>query len=221
MIDISDGLKAPFRDEKWGIKLGIGILYSLLSIFILPIPVIYGYYVEIVKNRLNGNPDPLPEWKDPGIKFLTGVKYLAVILIYFLPLIVVVVPASVLLISLALLGGPGGDYPVSGFIAVLTVAAIVPYSIFIYLILPPITALFARNERIRDALEIGKVVKLFKSDWEDILLVSVFTIIIDLLAMFGLIFIIIGIFFTSFYAQIVRFQIYAQIAEEYKNKGLI
>jgi hypothetical protein len=221
MVDISDSFKFSFKDSDWISKYLIGCLFSLLSIFVLPIPVLYGYYIELLQKVSNNDPNPLPEWKDPGIKFLTGLKYIAVMIIYYLPLLIILVPTLALLIIMSIWNSHTGNFFESELFGIFIILSVVPYSIFIYLLQPSITILFSIKESMRDALNIGRVIKLFKIRWEDILVVSVLTVVFDFLAVAGILFFIIGIFFTTFFVQIIRFHMYGQIGREYKKAQLI
>ncbi|MBA4313511.1 MAG: hypothetical protein C0417_12880 [Chlorobiaceae bacterium] len=217
MVDIGDSFKFSFKDPDWVMKYMIGGIFSLLSILILPIPVLYGYYIELLQKVSNNDPNPLPDWKDPGIKFLTGLKYIGVMIIYYLPLLIILVPTLVLFIIMSFWNSHTGNLFESGLFGMFIILTVVPYSIFIYLLQPTITILFSKNESIRDAINIGEVIKLFKIKWEDILVISVLTVVFDFLAVAGILFFIIGIFFTTFFVQIIRFHLYGQIAREYKK----
>jgi hypothetical protein len=46
-------------------------------------------------------------------------------------------------------------------------------------------------------------------------------VVFDFLAVAGILFFIIGIFFTTFFVQIIRFHMYGQIGREYKKAQLI
>ncbi|MBI5022002.1 MAG: DUF4013 domain-containing protein [Ignavibacteriales bacterium] len=221
MVDISDSFRFSFKDPDWVMKYLIGCLFSLLSIFILPIPVLYGYYIELLQKVSNNDPIPLPEWKDPGIKFLTGLKYITVMIIYYLPLLIILIPTFALFIIMSIWNAHTGNFFESGLFGMFIILTVVPYSIFIYLLQPSITILFSNKESMRDALNIGQVIKLFKIRWEDILVVSVLTMVFDLLAVVGILFFIIGIFFTTFFVQIIRFHMYGQIGRDFKKAQLI
>jgi hypothetical protein len=221
MLDIKDSFKFAFKDPDWTIKFLIGFAFSLLSLLLIGIPVINGYFIELVRRVMNNESNPLPEWKDPGIKFISGLKYIVVMFIYYLPLLIVVIPAMIILIIVSLSSYPSVDILESSFLTLFMILIIAPYSLFIYLLQPTITILFAKDESIRDAIQINRAFKLFKLRWEDVIVVSVLTLIFDFLAIAGLIFFIIGIFFTTFFVSLVRYHLYGQIGRELQKAKLI
>jgi hypothetical protein len=78
----------PFQDPKWLEKFLIGTLLLLVSFFILPMFLIYGYSTELMRMAIKGKELSLPEWDAWEKKFTDGAKLFVVGLIYTLPFIV-------------------------------------------------------------------------------------------------------------------------------------
>ena len=212
MKNIGEAFTFPFKDPDWVPKILLGAFFSLLSIILIGIPVIYGYYIELLQRVRNGEQNPLPEWKDVGIKFITGLKYLVTLLIYFLPMVILFVPVLFVIFISAWNGSPLQEAMSGAAMMVFLFLVAIPYSLFITLLTPIISIQFARNEWISDGLNIGGVFKYFKMFWQDTLIVVLISIGIESLASIGLIFFLVGIFVTSFYAAIVKFHLYGQIS---------
>ena len=215
MRDISEAFAFPFKDADWPMKFLIGAVFTFLSVFLIGVPVLYGYYIELVQRVRRGESYPLPEWKDVGVKFIVGFKYFIATLIYSLPILIIVIP---LVVTTILTAVTFGDPDITGvftggmwFIAAILV--ILPYSLFIALMLPVITIRFAERERIIDAIDIGSVLRLFGKYWQDSIIAALLAFVVSLFSWIGIIALIVGILFTLFYGSLVRFHLYGQIAQ--------
>jgi hypothetical protein len=212
MLNFNEAFTFPFKDSRWAEKLLMGALFTFLSIFILPIPVLYGYFIELLQKTKNNEPNPLPEWKDPGIKFLTGLKYLFALLVYCLPLILLII----FFISVGFflyLAGDEANMPFhSVTLIILLFLIVLPYSLLLYLATPLITIEFANKERISDGLRLGRIVRNFSLQWKDVILAGIVSFAVEIAAGIGFIFFLVGILFTSFYASLITFHLYGQIS---------
>ena len=217
MLNFNEAFIFPFRDTQWIQKFLMGALFTLLSIFILPIPVLYGYLIELLQRVRDNDPVPLPEWKDPGIKFLVGLKYIVIFLIYYLPLILI----TILFISFGLLlslTGSEANTPLETMTLIaLLISFVLPYSLLLYIATPLITIEFANTERIQDGLRLGRILRNFSIFWKDVLIVGIVAFALEIAAGIGFILFIVGILFTSFYVSLITFHLYGQICRNVKS----
>jgi len=217
MLNFNEAFTFPFRDTQWVQKFLMGALFTLLSIFILPIPVLYGYLIELLQRVRDNDPVPLPEWKDPGIKFLLGLKYIVIFLIYYLPLILI----TILFISFGLLlslTGSEANTPLETMTLIaLLISFVLPYSLLLYIATPLITIEFANRERIPDGLRLGRILRNFSIFWKDVLIVGIVAFALEIAAGIGFILFIVGILFTSFYVSLITFHLYGQICRNVKS----
>ena len=217
MLNFNEAFIFPFRDTQWIQKFLMGALFTLLSIFILPIPVLYGYLIELLQRVRDNDPIPLPEWKDPGIKFLLGLKYIVIFLIYYLPLILI----TILFISFGLLlslTGSEANTPLETMTLIaLLISFVLPYSLLLYIATPLITIEFANRERIPDGLRLGRILRNFSIFWKDVLIVGIVAFALEIAAGIGFILFIVGILFTSFYVSLITFHLYGQICRNVKS----
>ena len=89
-MDIGKSFTYVFDDEGWLTKVLIGGLFSFLSIILIGMPFLVGYFLETLKNVYLGQPRPLPNWGDNlGGLFVKGIKALVGILVWSLPIILV------------------------------------------------------------------------------------------------------------------------------------
>ncbi len=211
MKNLGQAFTFPFKDPDWIAKLTIGSFFTLLSLFLVGIPVLYGYYLDLVRRVRRGDPNPLPEWKDVGVKFISGCKYLVTLWIYYVPLIIVFLPVVLMLLLTSAAGSHlEAQLGRAAFVGML-IFVVVPYALAVQLLTPVITILFAEEEKIREGLNIGRVVRLFGGCWQDCLIVLAISLATEIASSLGFLLFVIGILFTSFYVTLVRFHMIGQI----------
>ncbi len=213
MKDIGEAFSFPFRDPDWLAKMVIGTIFAAFCVLLIGFPVVCGYYVELIQRMRRHEQYPLPEWKDVGVKFIVGFKYIVVLIIYYLPTAVILVPAFFLLVIANLhIGGFPGMVAGTGF-AMIIILLVLPYSLFIAAMKPIIATRYSERESMGNALDVGEVLRLFRAHWRDACLAMLLAIGVQLLATVGIIFFLVGIFATSFYGYLVTSHLYGQIAQ--------
>ena len=85
MIDIAQALQHPTEDQDWIKKFALGVLISFVPILSFAVT---GFIIEHLQNSARGASSPLPNWDNLGKKLVTGLKLLAVQLIFALPILV-------------------------------------------------------------------------------------------------------------------------------------
>jgi hypothetical protein len=93
---LNDALSYPTRGDDGLKTMGIGGVLNLFSFLLLPIPLVFGYYVRVLAATANGDDEP-PAFDDWGDLFVTGLKAFLVTFAYYL------IPA----LAFLLLGGLG------------------------------------------------------------------------------------------------------------------
>ena len=71
-MDINRALTFVTDDDRWISKLLIGTVIIFFSFLIIPLFFFYGYIIQIVRNVMAGEKNPLPEWTDWGKLFKDG-----------------------------------------------------------------------------------------------------------------------------------------------------
>jgi len=213
MNNFSEAFTFPFKDPNWLSKFLIGSVFIFLSFFLIGIPVLYGYCIEMQQRVRRGEQYPLPEWKDVGVKFILGFKYLVTLLIYYIPVFLVVIPI-VLLLVVQNLDIPGTPKMFNGMEPeLILVVFLIGYSLLISLLSPIISVKFAEHEKIREGLDVGDIIFLFGKHWQDALIAILLSMGVGIFAIAGLLLFIVGIFFTTFYALVVRYHLFGQIGK--------
>lgn len=93
-IQLVEGIKYPTNDDNWVKTIAIGAGLEYLSFLIVPLLALLGYYVDVMRRTVAGEPEP-PEFEDWGTLVTDGLKagvilvaYLLVPILAFLTLVV-------------------------------------------------------------------------------------------------------------------------------------
>jgi hypothetical protein len=213
MKKMGDAFTFLFNDPQWVSKIIIGAVFTLLSVVLIGIPVIYGYYIELLQRVRRNEQYPLPAWTDLGVKFVTGFKYIIALIIYYLPIMIIAIPFFLMLFVSALSDAEEATILSGVVFMVFIFVIIIPFSLVVTLLQPIIAVTYAERESIGDALKVGTIFRLFKQRWQDTLVATLITIGIGLLASIGILFFLFGLFVTTFYVRLVEFHLYGQIAQ--------
>jgi len=167
-----------FEDKAWPGKMILGGVFVLLSFLLIGLPFVVGYILEVARRSYEGNEIPLPEWDNMGEKFIQGLIFIVIILIYTIPFI--------LFSTLRCLG------PFFGFV----------YSIAFALAMPYLMMKFALTRDFNSAFRFNEMIDFTKKNIGDIIIVVLIAFGMQIIATFGVILIFIGWFFTIFWAYL-------------------
>jgi hypothetical protein len=211
MKDIGAAFKFQFQDPNWVSKMFLGALFELLSILLIGSWLVMGYQVEVIQRVMRKDPTPLPEWDRLSEKLLRGIKLFLISVVYHLPLVLIFIP-FVFLIGLSSTLHSNEVEAFSGFTLVSAVIFIVlPYVLFVSILLPVIYLEFARNERVGDALNLAAALRFFARNWQNVIILALIMLGVNILSAVGVVFCIVGVFFTSFYAKLVSAHLTGQL----------
>ena len=203
MKELGKAFSFPFKDPAWISKFIIAGIFILLCIILIGIPVIVGYLIQVTQRAMRREERVLPDWNDIGVKFVTGFKFCLIYCIYLLPVFILLIPMIAIAAASELADSPD----VVGIFATVYLFAftllIVPYSLILTAIIPIVAYRFAERERIGDALDVGRVFRDFKLNWQNTLVVALIAVGIQSFAFIGIIFFFIGIVFSLFYSYLV------------------
>lgn len=169
-LNIEESLRSLARDPAWPRKLGLGIIWSLLSFTIVGAFFVQGYMLLLLERVARAEPLPLPEWEDYGGLLRRGWRVFVTNLVYQLPLIVLWIILGVASFGLIVAfigtirhsGGSRGANPLlfSPFLLLL----IIPISLLlallgflIGLIIPAAQAQLVLHDRLGAAFDLGAV----------------------------------------------------------------
>lgn len=203
MKDIGKAFSLPFKDPSWASKFVIAALFMLLCLIGIGIPVIVGYLIQVTQRVIRREEPALPEWSDIGVKFVLGFKYCVVYLIYLIPVLLLLIPV----IGLAVATSTSDAPEMVGVLSIIYMFGftllVIPYSLLLTAIFPIVAYRFALREKIGDAIDLGRIFKDFRVNWQNTAVVALIAIGIQSFAFIGILFFLIGVFFTVFYVYLV------------------
>jgi Protein of unknown function (DUF4013) len=203
MKDIGKAFSLPFKDPSWASKFVIAGLFMLLCLLGIGIPVIVGYLIQVTQRVIRHEEPALPEWSDIGVKFVLGFKYCVVYLIYLIPVFLLVIPVIGLAVATSTTDAP----EMVGVLSIIYIFGftllVIPYSLLLTAIFPIVAYRFALREKISDAIDLGKIFRDFRVNWQNTAVVALIAIGIQSFAFIGILFFLIGVFFTVFYVYLV------------------
>lgn len=149
---LSDALRYPTnRQDGWTNPIAVGGILHFLSNFLLPYPLVLGYYLRVLDSTIAGEPEPPRFDGGWGRLYLDGLK---VFVVAAIPLIVPWLFAGALLASM---GGPFGTGPGPGAVGgALLIAAII--SAVLWYVVPASLANLEYEGRFSAAVSVTDVV---------------------------------------------------------------
>jgi len=203
MKDLGRAFAFPFKDPDWVAKTLLGALFTALSFLLIGIPFVAGYFVQVTQRVMRREEPPMPTWSGLGEKFWLGLRFCVVYGLYLAPVLLLLIP----LLVLAAAAEISGD---SDVLALMTVIysfgytlAVIPYSLALTLATPIILYRFADRGRISDALDVRTVIREFRHNWQNALVVALISLGLQSFASVGAIVLLVGMLFTIWYAYLV------------------
>ena len=148
-MDIEKSFSFPFEDNEWISKLGLGAIISIVPILNFAWS---GYMVDVIRNVMNNEREPLPTWDNLDRKLIDGLMLFAAALVYALPaLLLLFLPLSMTAFSGVLSGSSDlrdagraiGEAGGVLFFCLFCVFAL--YGLVLSIIYPAILVLFSRE----------------------------------------------------------------------------
>lgn len=219
-MDIGKSFTFMFEDKDWIAKIAIGGLVVLLSMLIVPIPLLVGYGLAVTKRVYEGDPNPLPEWNNIGDLFVRGLYAMIGVLIWASPLILLVCCMALATTALGATGS-GGDSDGLAALGGLVIACLycvlfvggIAVNLFVY---APLTK-FAINNQINTFWDFRGAWDFIRANPGNYLIAFLLTIVANFIAGFGIIACFVGVFFTTFWGYLVAAHLFGQVARSNMN----
>jgi hypothetical protein len=190
MQNVGRAFSFMFEDKDWVVKILLGAVFNLLTLVLVGIPFLLGYLLELAKNSSEGKEIPLPEWDNLGDKFVRGLIYLVIVIIYSIP-------------GIILSAIPCVKY-CFGPLYFLALAFVLPY----------ITLKYAQTGNFEEVFRFNEIFDFAKANASNLIIVVLLTIALEIIATFGTLALVVGIFFTMFWADLAIFYLYGQVYRE-------
>jgi len=209
-MDIGKAFTFTFEDEDWLPKILVGGLFALLSVVLIGVPFVYGYYLETMKNVYLGNPRPLPKWGDGyDALFTKGLKAIVGLVIWSLPGILV----ACLFGGLSGAAGSGSAANQDTFNAVYWCGQCLSslYSIAVYAIMPAALMKFSVSGEIGEFFKFGEIFRFISRNLGNYIIAIIVGWLATLVGYVGIIGCLVGIVFTAFWSLLVGAHLYGQV----------
>jgi len=203
-MDIGKSFTYLFDDENWVTKILIGGLFVLLSSIVIGIPFMLGYMVETVKNVIDGNPRPLPDWADLGAKFTKGLMLFLILLIYSLPIIFV----SCLSWMGAIVAGE--SEAIGAFVACMNCLSGL-WGLLVAIVTPAATIRYAITGEFTSGFQFGEIFNFIANNLANYIIAFLLSVLASFIGGFGVILCGVGVLFTGFWASLVEAHLFGQV----------
>jgi len=197
------------EDPEWVKKVLIGGAFALASLLLVGVPFVLGYFARTLRNVVQGEPRPMPEWDDLGGLFSEGLRLTAVYLLYTLGIVAVIAALGcVLMLPAMALSGSGSDPSEAlgvlgglGVVALYGLVMVVSLVLAVYL--PAALARAALRGTVADGFAWREVLAFIKANLGNYLLSLVIYLLASFVAQFGILLCCVGIFPAAFWGYLV------------------
>jgi hypothetical protein len=179
-MDIAKAFTYMLEDENWVTKLGIGAVLTFFRWLLLPIPLLVGYSVAVLRNVRDGYERPLPEWDDWGKLFMDGLFIMIAQFVYTLPLLLLLCVITVGMVASAGMAELSEEMAVASFLATFGLSAcffLLWYVAFIF-ISPAIMIQYGRTGQLGSCFRFGEVIAIVRRNMADILIIFMIVLVI-------------------------------------------
>ena len=167
-MDIGKSFSFPFEDNQWISKLGLGAVIAMVPVLNFAWT---GYIVELIRNVMNGAPQPLPNWDDIGKKFMDGVMLMVAGLVYALPMLIVICLPMGFMVIPVVLSSNGDMQDIANAIAgagsvlfMCLLCVFMVYALILSVIYPAILIIFAREGTLASCFKFREVFELISKN---------------------------------------------------------
>jgi hypothetical protein len=216
-MDIGRSFSYITEDEEWWKQVLIGGLLTLIPV-IGPFYAM-GYMVQAIKNVIEGRELPLPDaLEDFGDKLVKGLILTLIMLIYALPMIVIGACSGIGLgIFSDTLRDPEAVNTVGTLYGVCFSCFGILYGVLLGVIAPFAYATYADTGDLGAALKLGRIWGMLQKNIGPAFIALLVSVLAGLLAsVAGLILCGIGLFATSFFANLVIAHVYGSLYRQAK-----
>lgn len=221
-MDIGKSFTFMFDDEEWVQKIVIGGLLLLVSV--IPLVnlftglVLLGYSLRLLQNVARGVERPLPEWNDWGGDWVRGLMVALGSLIYSIPILILTGVTS--LIGAVTGGGSygydysrGGGAAASVAVGLLSCLAVI-WGILEAIFVPAAVVRYAADEHFGSFFQFTDIFRFIGNNLGSYIVALLLALVAQIVAGFGVILCVIGVFLTSFWSYLVTAHLLGQVGRE-------
>lgn len=220
-MDIGSAFTYMFDDADWIKKIAIGGGITLVALILTPVLIglalflpLSGYMLETLKNVRDSHPTPLPEWTNFGDLFSKGLMVFVIYLVYNIPAILFSCISGGISAASA---NPDMNKDVVATMGIISVCASclqVILSLAGNALLPAAIIRYAEYGSLGAAFQFGEIFNFIRNNIGDYIIVVLLSWVSGLIAAFGLILCVVGVFFTGFWSILVTANLFGQLARK-------
>jgi hypothetical protein len=198
MTDFGLAFSFPFQDPDWVKKIAIAAVLMLIPL--LGQIAVLGWMVLLAKGVIAGEEHPMPDWEEAGEIFTAGLKAFVIGFVYALPVLVVIVPASLL----GFLDNSRDSFSILELAMICLSCFTALYGLLISFVWPAAAGELAATDDLGAALHPGRILRLVQAAPGAYVIVFLGTIAAGIIASFGIVLCFVGVLFTGIYAYAVQ-----------------
>ncbi len=216
-MDIAKSFTFMFEDPEWLRKLGIGflvvlvgVLFSVVLIGLIPLIMVLGYTLDVTRNVMDGQANPLPDWTDWQGFLVRGWKLIWVLIIWSLPLILISIPLG-FGAALAGNGNQGGFGTAMGTLFTLCGVCLgLAWGVVLLVFTPAIYAQLARTNRFSSGFEFTKLWAFTRDNIGNVIVAILLTLVASVVGGFASI-LVVTIPLAILWQMLVQAHLYGQV----------
>ena len=86
----------PNSSKDWISKSLMGVVFALLSFVVIGIVPLIGWGIAIARHVIQGDEDVLPDWSELGQTIIDGLKFMAIFILWYIPVWLLVILGAVI-----------------------------------------------------------------------------------------------------------------------------
>ncbi len=220
-MDYAKAITFVFQDKNWlatiligggVILLGVFFVWTIIGPF-LAYALVTGYMMQVIRD-VHKDPDAaLPPWEDWGGKMADGFKLLVAQFIWQLPIFLIAIPFIFFLILEAI----ATDSDVVAFFTMFSYFGFLCfsflYTIFFMIVHPALAINLTIHDEFTKGFDVPGIFRIIKAHLGEVIIIALLLYGVSYFAsLVGMILLLIGLAFTSFWVMLVRGHLYGQLA---------
>jgi hypothetical protein len=204
-----------FEDENWLKKVLIGGIVALIPIVNF---AALGYIVQVIRNTRDGHPLPLPEWDQFGAYFMDGLWIFLIILVYLIPLFLLLCVQ----VGSAMALGSNKDAESAVTILSSCLSCLMGlWGLVVAILIPAVLIRYAEVGEFMAGFRFSEVFSVITANIGGYVVVLLLMWVASFVGQLGIILCVIGVIFTSFWANLVGGNLIGQLAAQIRQNQAV
>jgi len=214
-MDIGSSFTYMFEDENWLKKLLIGGIVAIIPIVNF---AALGYLVQVIRNTRDGHPTPLPEWDQFGAYFMDGLWIFLIILVYLIPVFLLL---CVQVVSTMALGSNKDAESAVAILSSCLSCLMGLWGLVVAILIPAVLIRYAEVGEFMAGFRFSEVFSVITANIGGYVVVLLLMWVASFVGQLGIILCVIGVIFTSFWANLVGGNLIGQLAAQIRQNQAV